>query len=327
MMKARFFKRILFALIIILLILIILNLSLGQISIPLTEFFTNHPIYAYVLVNIRIPRLLVVFFSGVALALSGSILQSISRNDLADPGIIGINAGAGLGVTVFFLIFVFEARTFAYLLPVVAFLGGLLSAVVIFLLSYHKNHGIHPYKMILMGVGFSMAASGLMVLLISSAERDQVAFITNWLAGNVWGGDWPYVYFTLPIMLVLMVYLVFQTQTLNIIQLGDQQAKSLGVALKKKVFQYLLVATMLASISVALVGNISFIGLLAPHIAKQLVGQRNQRFLPLAALIGGNLLLMADLLARNIIQPNGLPTGILVAVIGAPYFIYLIIKK
>jgi iron complex transport system permease protein len=178
-----------------------------------------------------------------------------------------------------------------------------------------------------MGVGFSMAASGLMVLLISSAERDQVAFITNWLAGNVWGGDWPYVYFTLPIMLVLMVYLVFQTQTLNIIQLGDQQAKSLGVALKKKVFQYLLVATMLASISVALVGNISFIGLLAPHIAKQLVGQRNQRFLPLAALIGGNLLLMADLLARNIIQPNGLPTGILVAVIGAPYFIYLIIKK
>jgi iron complex transport system permease protein len=327
MMKARFFKRILFALIIILLILIILNLSLGQISIPLTEFFTNQPIYAYVLVNIRIPRLLVVFFSGVALALSGSILQSISRNDLADPGIIGINAGAGLGVTVFFLIFVFEARTFAYLLPVVAFLGGLLSAVVIFLLSYHKNHGIHPYKMILMGVGFSMAASGLMVLLISSAERDQVAFITNWLAGNVWGGDWPYVYFTLPIMLVLMVYLVFQTQTLNIIQLGDQQAKSLGVALKKKVFQYLLVATMLASISVALVGNISFIGLLAPHIAKQLVGQRNQRFLPLAALIGGNLLLMADLLARNIIQPNGLPTGILVAVIGAPYFIYLIIKK
>lgn len=326
-MKARYYKGILIALTIILFILIILNLSLGQISIPLTEFFTNQPIYAYVLVNIRIPRLLVVFFSGVALALSGSILQSISRNDLADPGIIGINAGAGLGVTVFFLIFVFEARTFAYLLPIVAFLGGLLSAVIIFLLSYHKNHGIHPYKMILMGVGFSMAASGLMVLLISSAERDQVAFITNWLAGNVWGGDWPYVYFTLPIMLVLMVYLVFQTQTLNIIQLGDQQAKSLGVPLKKKVFQYLLVATMLASISVALVGNISFIGLLAPHIAKQLVGQRNQRFLPLAALIGGNLLLMADLLARNIIQPNGLPTGILVAVIGAPYFIYLIIKK
>ena len=327
MMKARFYKGILFALIFILFIIIILNLSLGQISIPLTEIFTNHPIYAYVLVNIRIPRLLVVFFSGVALALSGSLLQSISRNDLADPGIIGINAGAGLGVTVFFLIFVFEARTFAYLLPIVAFLGGLLSAVIIFLLSYNKNHGIHPYKMILMGVGFSMAASGLMVLLISSAERDQVAFITNWLAGNVWGGDWPYVYFTLPIMLVLMVYLVFQTQTLNIIQLGDQQAKSLGVPLKKKVFQYLLVATMLASISVALVGNISFIGLLAPHIAKQLVGQRNQRFLPLAALIGGNLLLMADLLARNIIQPNGLPTGILVAVIGAPYFIYLIIKK
>jgi len=332
MMVKQTYKRLVLAMVILSLVLWILNLSLGQLQVSLVDLFESifvkqDSLSAYVILQIRLPRLLVVFFSGIALALSGSLLQSVTRNDLADPGIIGINAGAGLGVTVFFLIFVYDASQFALLLPIIAFLGGLVSAGLIFLLSYHKDHGIHPYKMILMGIGLTMAASGIMVLLITSAERDEVQFITNWLAGSVWGGDWPYVMVVLPIIILLSIFLIFQTQTLNVIQLGDMHAKGLGVEMKRKVFIYLLVSTMLASVSVAVVGNIAFIGLLAPHIAKQLVGKRNQRFLPMAALIGGNLLLLADVLARNLIQPNGLPTGILVAIIGGPYFTYLILRK
>lgn len=326
------FKLLMMILILIVLVLVILNLALGQIQLSLNDLLKvlllqGNKIQNYVLFNVRLPRLLIVFFSGVALSMSGSLLQSISRNDLADPGIIGINAGAGLGVTVFFLMFVHQAKTFAYVLPLVAFLGGLISAFFIFILSRDKNKGIHPYKMILIGVGFSMAASGLMVLLITTGERDQVQFITNWLAGNVWGGDWPYVLVTIPIIILAIIYLAFQTQTLNIIQLGEHHAIGLGVHMKRKQVTYLVVATILASISVAVVGNIAFIGLLSPHIAKGMVGIRNQRFLPVAGLIGGILMLVSDLIARNLIEPNGIPTGILVAMIGAPYFIYLILKK
>ncbi|QLY39868.1 iron ABC transporter permease [Hujiaoplasma nucleasis] len=331
-MKKLSFKSIIILFSIINFILILLNLAIGQINMSLMELiqgiFTNHnPLNQYVILNLRLPRVLIVLFSGIALAMAGALLQTISKNDLADPGIIGINSGAGLGVTIFFLLFVFNAKSFAYLLPFIAFMGGLVSALLIFVLSYHKNKGIHPYKMILLGVGFSMAASGLMVLLITSAERDQVQFITNWLAGNVWGGDWPYVWVTLPLIVLSVIYIGFQSQTLNIIHLGENHAKGLGVNMKRKQFTYLLIATILASVSVAVVGNIAFIGLLSPHIAKQLVGIRHQKFLPVAGLIGANIMLASDLLARNLIQPNGLPTGILVAFIGTPYFIYLILKK
>ncbi|QWB99460.1 iron ABC transporter permease [Mycoplasmatota bacterium] len=331
-MKKNHYQWLFITLVSLVLILSLLTLAIGQIRFSISDLlntllFRGSQVQNYVLLNVRLPRLLIVFFSGVALALSGSLLQSISRNDLADPGIIGINAGAGLGVAIFFLMFVHQAKTFAYLLPLVAFLGGLFSALLIFILSYDKNKGIHPYKMILVGVGFSMAASGLMVLLITTAERDQVEFITNWLAGNVWGGDWPYVIVTLPVIILSIIYLAFQTQTLNIIQLGEHHAIGLGVHMKRKQLIYLVLATTLASMSVAVVGNIAFIGLLSPHIAKRMVGIRNQRFLVIAGLLGGSLMLMSDLLAKNMIEPNGIPTGILVSMIGAPYFIYLILKK
>ncbi len=320
------------SLISLLLITIAFYLRLGTITIPfdrIIQTFLNRGtnIETFVLINIRLPRLIIVLFAGVALALSGSILQSVTQNDLADPGIIGINAGAGFGVTIFFLLFAHAAKDFAYLLPLAAFFGASLTAVMIFTLSRTKHVGLHPSKMILIGIGFSMAFSGLVVLIMSAQERADVEFIAGWLSGNIWGGDWPFVYAVVPLIIIASFITYLTSQTLNVIQLGQDTATGLGVALKKSHYSLLALATLLASLAVSVAGSIAFLGLVAPHIAKRLVGYKNQLLLPVASLIGGVLLLVADLLGRNLVQPNGMPTGIIVSLIGAPYFIYLLIKK
>lgn len=281
----------------------------------------------FVITELRLPRMLIVIFAGAALALSGSILQSITHNDLADPGIIGINAGAGLGVTVFFLMFAHSAKDFAILLPLAAFAGAFATSLSIFLLSRTRGIGLDPMKMILIGIGFSMALSGFMIILISSAERTEVEFIANWLAGNIWGGDWPFVYVVVPFIVILSYILYYNHKTLNVLQLGKDTSIGLGVDMEKTHYFMLSLATLFAALAVSVAGSIAFLGLIAPHIAKRLVGKRNEIFLPLTALLGGTLLLIADLLARNLIEPNGMPTGIIVSLIGAPYFLYLLIKR
>lgn len=148
----------------------------------------------FVLFSIRLPRIIITILAGMALALSGAILQGITRNDLADPGIIGINSGAGVAISLFFLFFPIEPGSFVYLLPAVGFIGALLSAGFIYLLSYNRKEGLQPVRLVLTGVGFSMALSGLMIVLISSAEQQKVDFISKWIAGNIWGADWPFIF-------------------------------------------------------------------------------------------------------------------------------------
>ncbi|MBV7503653.1 iron ABC transporter permease [Bacillus sp. sid0103] len=281
----------------------------------------------FVLFSIRLPRMIITLLAGMALALSGSILQGITRNDLADPGIIGINSGAGVAITIFFLFFPIEAGSFVYVLPLVAFFGAILTAALIYLFSYKRNTGMQPVRLVLVGIGFSMALSGVMIVLISSAEREKVDFIAKWLAGNIWGTDWPFIWAFLPWLLILIPYTLFKANRLNLLGLSEPVAIGVGVSIEKERIVLLVTAVALAASAVSVTGGISFIGLLAPHIAKALVGPRNQLFIPLAILIGGWLLLIADTIGRNLIEPNGIPAGIMVALIGAPYFMYLLLKK
>jgi len=324
--------RIFITLSLLLIISSLLYLMIGSYRLSISDLgriFINQGTHLeqFVVFNLRLPRLLIVIAAGTALSVSGSIIQSVTGNDLADPGIIGINAGAGLGVTLFFLQFGFTASSFAFLLPIVAFGSGLLTAAIIFLLSNQKHQGINPSKMILIGIGFSMAFSGLMVILISSADRSNVAFIASWLSGNIWGGNWRYVNVITPLIVGAFIVTYRLSNTINVIQLGSDTATGLGVTLKKMHIILLMLATLLASLAVSVVGNIAFLGLVAPHIAKQLIGRKNQVSLPMTALIGSLTLVIADLLAKNLIEPNGIPTGIVISIIGAPYFIYLLIKQ
>ncbi|KKB44491.1 FecCD family ABC transporter permease [Bacillus thermotolerans] len=281
----------------------------------------------FILFAVRLPRLAITLLAGMALALSGAILQGITRNDLADPGIIGINSGAGVGVAVFFLFFPVEAGSFIYFLPLAAFAGALLTALAIYLFSYSRSGGVQPVKLVLTGVGFSMALSGVMIVLISSAERTKVDFIAKWLAGNIWGTDWPFVWALLPWLILFTPFTFYRANQLNLLSLNQPVAIGVGVAVEKERLLLLLAAAALAASAVSVTGGIAFVGLMAPHIAKALVGPRHQLFLPLALLIGGWLLLLADTLGRNAGGADGLPAGIVVSLIGAPYFMYLLLKK
>lgn len=281
----------------------------------------------FVLFSIRLPRLIITLLAGMALALSGAILQGITRNDLADPGIIGINAGAGIAVAIAFLFIPIELGSFVYFIPIVAFIGALLTAILIYLFSYSKTTGLAPVRLVLVGIGFSSALSGAMIVIISSAEREKVDFIANWLAGNIWGADWPFIWAILPWLVVLIPFTLFKAHRLNLLGLSEPVAIGVGLSIEKERIILLLTAVALAASAVSVTGGISFIGLLAPHIAKSLVGPRTQLFIPIAILLGGWILVFADTIGHNLIEPNGIPAGIMVAFIGAPYFIYLLLKK
>jgi iron complex transport system permease protein len=281
----------------------------------------------FVLFSIRLPRIVITILAGMALAVSGAILQGITRNDLADPGIIGINAGAGVAIAVFFLFFPIDAGSFVYMLPAVAFVGALITACLIYAFSYKKGVGLAPVRLVLIGVGFSMALSGAMIVLISSAERQKVDFIAKWLAGNIWGTDWPFVLAILPWLVILIPFTLYKANRLNLLGMSEPVAIGVGVTIERERVVLLMTAVALAAAAVSVTGGIAFIGLMAPHMAKALVGPRNQLFLPVSILIGGWLLLLADTIGRNLVDPEGVAAGIMTALIGAPYFIYLLLKK
>jgi iron complex transport system permease protein len=281
----------------------------------------------FILFSIRLPRIIITVLAGMAIDLSGSILQGITRNDLADPGIIGINSGAGVSIAIFFLFFPIDAASFAYLLPLVAFVGALITACFIYLFSYSKRNGIQPVRLVLVGVGFSMAFSGLMIILISAAERQKVDFIAKWLAGSIWGTDWPFIWAIVPWLVVLIPLTLYKSQMLNLLGLSEPVSVGVGISINRERFLMLIVAVALAASAVSVTGGIAFIGLMAPHMAKALVGPRNQMFIPVAILLGGWLLMLADTIGRNILEPDGIPAGIMIALIGAPYFMYLLLKK
>ncbi|CAM3653166.1 iron ABC transporter permease [Cohnella lubricantis] len=311
---------------------IVVGMGIGQSSLSFNRLlptlfghgtFMEH----FVLYELRLPRIVVTLLSGMALALSGAILQSLSRNDLADPGVIGINAGAGVGVAVFFLYAPIEPGSLAYLLPVVAFAGAFLTACLIYVFSYSKAEGLQPTRLVLIGIGVATSLSGLMFVIMSSAEREKVDFISKWLAGSIWGTDWPSVLSVLPWLIVLIPFALMRSNSLNLLSMHESVAVSTGVSVSRERILLLLSAVALAASAVSVSGAITFVGLMAPHIAKALVGPRHQMFIPVSVLMGGWLLLLADTIGHNIAPPDGVAAGIVVAFIGAPYFIYLLLRK
>lgn len=281
----------------------------------------------FILISVRMPRVIVLALAGMCLALSGAILQSLTKNDLADPGIIGINAGAGFSIAIFYLFVGADIQYFVYQLPFVGFLGAILTAVVIYLFTVDRQRGIQPVKLVLMGVGFASALSGLMVILISAARPEDVQFISSWLAGSIWGADWPFILALLPWLVIAIPILLYKQRSMNLIALNETIATGVGVKINQERVILLVVAVALAASAVSVVGSVSFIGLIAPHIAKRLVGAKHQNFLFLSPLIGATLLVISDTIGRIIYSEQIVPAGIVVAIIGAPYFLYLLRKS
>ncbi|AOZ89226.1 iron ABC transporter permease [Bacillus xiamenensis] len=279
-----------------------------------------------VLFDYRLPRIVVTILAGIGLGVAGGILQSLSRNPLADPGIIGLNAGAAFGLILFVTYFHALEGHPSLLIPLFTFGGGLLAAAIIVLLAYDRHEGLVPIRLILVGIAVAAGFSALTLYLSLKLDEDTYTFASRWLVGNVWGRDWIHVLALLPWIVCLVPLTLMQSSTLNALTLGDAVASSVGVRVQRKRLLLLTLAVGLASASVSMTGGIGFIGLVAPHLARRLAGSLHQYFLPVSALLGLLILVSADTIGRSIFAPNAIPAGVVVAFIGAPYFLYLLTK-
>lgn len=279
-----------------------------------------------VFIDFRLPRTMIAVMIGAALAVSGAIMQGVSRNSLADPGLLGINAGAGLMVMLYVFFFGISASSSIFLLPLLALIGASAAALLIFILAYKKQEGLSPIRLVLSGIGVAAGISAAITILTIQFNPQQYQFIATWLAGSIWGTSWMFVLALLPWLVVLLPYVYSRSNVLNILMLSEDTASGLGARITLEQLKMLAVAVGLAAAAVSVSGSIGFVGLIAPHIARICVGARHQRLLPISALFGALLVTIADILGRSLMNGNEIPVGVVIAVIGAPYFIFLLLR-
>lgn len=278
------------------------------------------------LFDFRLPRITIAVLIGAGFAVSGCILQGVTRNALADPGILGINAGAGLAV-ILYLSFAGSGSAPIMGVPFFALLGAGGTAVLIYGLSYSRLSGISPYRMLLNGIAVASGIVAATIVLTIRLKPGDYDFVARWLAGAIWGASWPYVLALLPWMIVLVPYAIYKSGALDVLGLGDLTATGLGAPVERDRLCLYAAAVALAGSCVAVGGGIGFVGLIAPHLSRRLVGPRHRYALPVSALVGALLLVAADTIARSPVASSEIPTGIVAAIIGAPYFLYLLARS
>lgn len=273
-----------------------------------------------IILDLRMPRVLLALLVGAALAVAGAIAQAVMRNPLAEPGILGINSGAALAATV--LIVALDNAPIQFL-PWAGFAGAAAMAAAIYMLSW-RHGGTSSLRIILIGVGLSALTGAVTTFLTAFGEIGDVQRAMIWLAGSVYHADWHGVqvlalWLAAPLALTMM-----SSRELDLIRFGDQAARSLGQNVNPVRALMILLCTLLSGAAVSAAGLIGFVGLVAPHMARRLVGPAHARLVPVAALIGAILVMAADLAGRTIIAPAQLPAGIVTALVGAPFFAWLL---
>ena len=299
-----------------------LSIRLGTYTLSLEEiwaaFQPDNKNY-FTLMEYRLPRAVLAILLGGALAISGVLVQSVVRNPLASPDILGINNAAGL-VAVSVLMFL--PNLAFYWMPIFAFLGGVLSFVILWVVC---GFNFRPIKMAIIGVALSALWAAIShYLMLTNPVEINTAML--WLTGSLWGRSWSYLNVVLPWLVVLLPLPFIFCRDLDTLGLGENKASTLGVTVNKVQISVLVLAVALSTTAVAICGPIAFLGLVAPHLARRLVGGRHRTLLPAALIIGALLLQLSDILARVIDPPTELPAGILTAIIGAPYFFYLLMR-
>jgi len=271
--------------------------------------------------DFELPRILIAWLAGGSLAIAGAVIQGVIRNPLAAPDVVGVTKGAGLAVVL--LLLVYPSAAVSYM-PVAAFAGGVAAMAVVYLLAYRR--GTTAVRLALVGIAVSAFCESI-IRYVMIDKQQAVGTALVWLTGSLAHVDMPAVWQFLPWVLVLVPICAFYAIKLDLLGLGDDLASGLGVAVERVRRFTLLVAVMLASATVAVMGTITFVGLIAPHIARRLVGSRHALLLPASAGIGALLVLVADAIGRGAHPPVELPAGMITALIGAPYFVYLLSKS
>lgn len=280
----------------------------------------------YTLVDLRLPRVLTSLLVGVGLSLSGCLLQGVSRNDMADPGVLGINAGAGLLVAAFIVFVPAGLFPSAVALPVLAFAGSAAVAFLGWRLSVVRGAS-SPRRLLLIGVALATGLSSATSLLMLRMSDGDYAFVQNWIAGSIWGASWENVAILAVGLALLVAGALYASRTLNVLGLGEAAATGLGVNVPRARAALTAVAVGASGLACAVGGGLTFVGLVCPHMARRLVGPNFRVLVPATVLVGAVLMLLADIISRTLLAPNEIPVGIVAAVIGAPYFLYLLAKS
>lgn len=278
--------------------------------------------------KIRLPRVLVAFFVGASLALSGAILQGVVKNDLASPDILGVVNGGSVGALVFLTIFIDPKNnsltTSILYMPIFTFMFSFMALMCILIINGKSSS---TNKLIIIGIGVSAIAKAITNILIINGPIIFIKEATTWITGSIYGANWTHA------ILIMVIFSIFATLTLifikdlNLHQLEYEVVIVLGNKLHKSRIILLGISAALAAGAVTIGGGISFVGLIAPHIARKLVDSKFENVIPLSILIGGIITLLADFVSKWLFYPQDLPIGIFTAFIGAPYFIYLLVKK
>ena len=274
--------------------------------------------------HVRLPRLVLSILIGASVAVSGVVLQGISRNDLASPDTVGVNAGSGLGMMFFLVLFPTAAAQWPLALPLVAMVGALGTTALVFTLAYRQG-SVLPSRLLLVGIALGFGGQAVMLLFSMRMSYVMYNYVLTWMSGTLSGADWRSILFLLPWPVLLLPWLLSRAKVLDVLALGDGVAIGLGVAVHRQRLALTAVAAVLTSVCVAIGGHIGFLGLAAPHLARRLIGNRHAPLIPAAALSGAILLLVADGLARYVLASVEIPAGVLVGIVGGVYFLFLLV--
>ena len=328
----------------VLLLLLLLGVSYGPVNISISDvliiflqklnFLSNYQvpeINEIVLLNIRLPRVILGALVGLALGTSGAILQGLFRNPLVDPGFIGVSSGAAVGAmfailfTQFLQLF-FWSFLIPFILPIMAIIGSFITTILVYKMSKVESK-TNIMTMLLSGIAVNAISGSVIGLFVSISSDVQLRSFTFWTLGGLDNADWLVVFLT-SIFVFIPIYFVFKMRyELDIFMLGDSEALHLGLdveTLKKKI---ILMTSIMVGISVSFCGMIGFVGLVTPHLVRLFIGPKHKFLIPGAALLGAIILSLSDLIAKSIIAPAQLPLGVITSAIGAPFFIWLIINQ
>lgn len=310
------------------------NVGMGAVEIPPAQalsIFLSHigidsgiyfePRTDSILWNIRLPRVVLGILVGGSLGIAGAALQGVFRNPLAEPGVIGVSSGAAVGavaaIVLGFSIFSTSAIT------VFAFIGGLVATGVVYLVARSRGQ-TEVTTLILAGIAVNATAGAFTGLLTFIADDDQLRSITFWMLGSIGGATWPVVTAVLPFLLFGIVLLPFWSRSLNLLNLGDREARHLGVSTERVHLSVIVLCALVTGAAVSVAGIIGFVGLVVPHVIRLIVGPDHRFLLPASILGGATALLLADLLARTVVVPAELPLGAVTSLVGGPFFLWLV---
>ncbi|MEE0954957.1 MAG: iron ABC transporter permease [Eubacterium sp.] len=312
-------------------IIFLIGCCTGRYAVPVPEVFRTlagggSAKARLAIIDFRLPRVCLAVLVGIGMGTSGVIMQSLLHNDLASPGTLGVADGSSLFMLLYVGLLQGKIEN-PVLLPILALFGGMLAAVIIYLLSTKKNKPISSVKLVMTGVAMGAGFSAVSTFMMYVLDESQLEFVQRWQSGELWGTEWTYILILFVWLLVFCGLAMYFARVLNAIALGNDLATGLGVNMHV-MFPFLaFLAVGMSSASVAFGGNFFFLGLIGPHIARRMVGTDARYLLPAAGAVSALIITASNILVENVSLLTNVPTGIFVSILSVPYFLYLLIKS